>query len=49
MGGLEAALGRGDPERRQGLDGLGEALHGVPAEVLQPEAVADEPPRRGGR
>ena len=43
---LEAALARRHAERRKSLDRLGEALDRMPAQLLQPEPVADQPPRR---
>ena len=44
---VETALALGHAERRIGLDRLCEALDRVPAQVLQAEPVADQPPRRG--
>ena len=43
---LEAALARRHAERRESLDRLGEALDRVPAQLLQPEPVADQAPGR---
>src|SRR5262249_14835455 len=40
---FEAALGRRHPLDRPGLDRLGETLQFVPAERLQPEAIAEQP------
>ena len=43
---LEAALTRRNAKRRENLNRLGEALDDLPAQPLQAELVADEPPRR---
>src|SRR5262249_42505945 len=39
---LEAAFGRGDVLDREGLDWPGKALDRLPAEVAQPEQIADQ-------
>ena len=44
---VETALALGHAERSIGLDRLGEALDRVPAQILQAEPVADQPPGRG--
>ena len=43
---VETALALGHAERRESLDRLGEALDSVPAQILQPKAVAEQPSRR---
>ena len=43
---VETTLALGHAERRESLDRRGEALDHVPAQILQPEPVAEQPPRR---
>src|SRR5580693_6782010 len=43
---VETTLALGHAERRESPDRLGEALDHVPAQILQPEPVAEQPPRR---
>src|ERR1700722_17688900 len=43
---VETTLALGHAERRESLDRRGEALDHVPAQILQPEPVAEQPPSR---